>query len=341
MTVATFAQQRYAILTAAPEEEFVNQLQVRPSCLQRWLVLFRVKFSTLGERSFSCRMMRQIRIQITEPSLGWSFYILSQLTEGLFVGGRALKRLTENMWTTWKQHWCVPIKLIQDCSSPTSGYIGSVSTPLFWVTYSTISCSAARFTSFHFKSERGSDTKSKRTQHWRIFWINSSSRSPWLASFNWGSLTSSLFWLMLNLKSQKWIGFECTLHNCTCFFSTQILALLWDLLELWRLSFFIWLGPAYLQVVLLRSIPYSSQCREKNHDHQSSHVNRYHDIMTIDHFDQNLLISKYHHFTNNHLLTSFCWSGLVEALEGLLSQQSLKGKNCIFFRRKVIADFAN
>ena len=89
-----------AIVTAAPEEEFVNQLQVRPSCLQRWLVLFRVKLSTLGERSFSCRMMRQIRIQITEPSLGWSFYILSQLTEGLFVGGRALKRLTENMWTT-------------------------------------------------------------------------------------------------------------------------------------------------------------------------------------------------------------------------------------------------
>ena len=43
-----------AIVTAAPEEEFVDQLQVRPSCLQRWLVLFRVKLSTLGERSFSC-----------------------------------------------------------------------------------------------------------------------------------------------------------------------------------------------------------------------------------------------------------------------------------------------
>ena len=115
------------------------------------------------------------------------------------------------------------------------------------------------------------------------------------------------------------------------FFSTQILALLWNLLELWRLSFFIWLGPAYLQVVLLRSIPFSSQCREKNNDHQLSHVNRYHDIMTNDHLDQKLSISKYHHCTSNHLLTSFCWSGLVEALEGLLSQQSLKGKNCIFF----------
>ena len=81
-----------AIVTAAPEEEFVDQLQVRPSCLQRWLVLFWVKLSTLGERSFSCVKKK--------PSLGWSFYILSQLTEGLFVGGRALKRLTENMCTT-------------------------------------------------------------------------------------------------------------------------------------------------------------------------------------------------------------------------------------------------
>ena len=69
-------------------------------------------------------------------------------------------------------------------------------------------------------------------------------------------------------SNQIWIGFACTLHNCTCFFSTQILALLWDLLELLRLSFFIWLGPAYLQVVLLRSIQCSCQCREKNHDHQ-------------------------------------------------------------------------
>ena len=42
-----------AIVTAAPEEEFVDQLQVRPSCLQRWLVLFRVKLSTLGENHHS------------------------------------------------------------------------------------------------------------------------------------------------------------------------------------------------------------------------------------------------------------------------------------------------
>lgn len=55
-------------------------------------------------------------------------------------------------------------------------------TPLWVVTNSTISCSAARFTSFHFRSERGSATKSKRTQHCRIFCTNSSSRSFDVAS---------------------------------------------------------------------------------------------------------------------------------------------------------------
>lgn len=47
----------------------------------------------------------------------------------------------------------------------TSGYIGSVITFRLWVIYSTISLKAARFTSFHFRSLSGSETKSKRTQH--------------------------------------------------------------------------------------------------------------------------------------------------------------------------------
>lgn len=58
-----------------------------------------------------------------------------------------------------------------------SGYIASVITFLFLVTYSTISFKAVRFTSFHFKSERGSDSKSNSTQHWRNFWMKSSSLS--------------------------------------------------------------------------------------------------------------------------------------------------------------------
>lgn len=55
--------------------------------------------------------------------------------------------------------------------------MGSVMTFRLWVIYSTISLRAARFTSFHFRSLRGSETKSKRTQHWRSFWMNSFSCS--------------------------------------------------------------------------------------------------------------------------------------------------------------------
>ena len=43
--------------------------------------------------------------------------------------------------------------------------------------YSTISLSAARLTSFHFRSLSGSDRKSKRTQHCRSFWMKSFSCS--------------------------------------------------------------------------------------------------------------------------------------------------------------------
>ena len=49
------------------------------------------------------------------------------IPEGLLLGGRALNRFTENILTI-------------------SGYTGSVSTPWLLFTYSTISCSAARFT---------------------------------------------------------------------------------------------------------------------------------------------------------------------------------------------------
>ena len=176
------------------------------------------------------------------------------------------------------------LKLIQNCSSPTSGYIGSVSTPLFWVTYSTISCSAARFTSFHFKSERGSDTKSKRTQHWRIFWINSSSRSPWLASFNWGSFTSSLFWLMLNLESQIWIGFSCTLHIAFPHRYWHFYGTCWsfDVFPSWygwgqhTFKLYFW-DPFHIEVNAERKIMIIN--------HLTS-IYRYHDIMTIDHFDK-------------------------------------------------------
>ena len=63
-----------------------------------------------------------------------------------------------------------------------SGYTASVITPRFWVTYSTISLSAARLTSFHLRSERGSCTKSNSTIHWRIFCMNKSSRSAGVAS---------------------------------------------------------------------------------------------------------------------------------------------------------------
>ena len=53
----------------------------------------------------------------------------------------------------------------------------SVTTSLLCVMYSTISLSPALFTSLYLRSLRGSLTKSKRTQHWRSFWTNSSSRS--------------------------------------------------------------------------------------------------------------------------------------------------------------------
>lgn len=55
--------------------------------------------------------------------------------------------------------------------------MGSVMTFLLWVMYSTISLSAARFTSFHFRSLSGSDRKSNRTQHCRSFWMKSFSCS--------------------------------------------------------------------------------------------------------------------------------------------------------------------
>lgn len=55
--------------------------------------------------------------------------------------------------------------------------MASVTTSRLWVMYSTISLSPARFTSLNLRSLSGSDTKSKRTQHWRSFWIKSSSRS--------------------------------------------------------------------------------------------------------------------------------------------------------------------
>lgn len=54
--------------------------------------------------------------------------------------------------------------------------MASVMTPFWLLRYSTSSCSAARFTSFHFRSLSGS-LKSNSTLHWRSFWISSSSRS--------------------------------------------------------------------------------------------------------------------------------------------------------------------
>ena len=74
------------MMKTVPEEEFVDKLQVRPSSLQGWLILFWVKFSALHSTSLKCYSSRT-------SSIG----IFPKLTEGLFVGGRALKRLMENM----------------------------------------------------------------------------------------------------------------------------------------------------------------------------------------------------------------------------------------------------
>ena len=53
----------------------------------------------------------------------------------------------------------------------------SVMMPRFWVMYSMSSVSAARFTSFDFRSLNGSRRKSNTTQHCRIFCTNRSSLS--------------------------------------------------------------------------------------------------------------------------------------------------------------------
>lgn len=58
-----------------------------------------------------------------------------------------------------------------------SGYSGSVIAPVLWLTKSTSSFSAARFTSFHFKSLSGSAAKSNTTAHCRSFWTSNSSRA--------------------------------------------------------------------------------------------------------------------------------------------------------------------
>lgn len=63
-----------------------------------------------------------------------------------------------------------------------SGYMESVMTPRCDVRYSTISCRAPLFTSFHLRSDSGSETKSNSTQHCRSFWMKSSSRSAGAAS---------------------------------------------------------------------------------------------------------------------------------------------------------------
>ena len=63
-----------------------------------------------------------------------------------------------------------------------SGYILSVTTPWLWVTWSTISFSAALFTSFHLRSDSGSTIKSKRVQHCWSFWINK-------LSFSFGAMS--------------------------------------------------------------------------------------------------------------------------------------------------------
>ena len=69
--------------------------------------------------------------------------------------------------------------------------MASVTTSRLWVMYSTISLSPARFTSLNLRSLSGSDTKSKRTQHWRSFWINSSSRS-WVGESRGGPRSQAL-----------------------------------------------------------------------------------------------------------------------------------------------------
>ena len=65
-----------------PEEEFIDQLQMRPSSLQGWFVLLRVKLGPLD---------------ITKDEKCAPAKFKKELTEGLLVGGRALKRFTENM----------------------------------------------------------------------------------------------------------------------------------------------------------------------------------------------------------------------------------------------------
>ena len=88
MRIMTLVMERMTI-EVVPEEEFINKLQVRPSSLQGRLILFWVKFSTLHSKSFSTD-----NFPVQEPEV---FSIFSELTEGLLVGGRALKRFTENI----------------------------------------------------------------------------------------------------------------------------------------------------------------------------------------------------------------------------------------------------
>uniref|UniRef100_A0A2M4B5T2 Putative secreted protein n=1 Tax=Anopheles triannulatus TaxID=58253 RepID=A0A2M4B5T2_9DIPT len=73
----------------------------------------------------------------------------------------------------------------------------SVITLLWLFRCSTISCSAHRLISLYFRSFNGSE-KSNSTQHWRSFWMNSSSRSPGPASFSGGSVSISLYLGMIN-----------------------------------------------------------------------------------------------------------------------------------------------
>ena len=96
-----------------------------------------------------------------------------------------------------------------------SGYIASVMTPLFCVTNSTISLSAARLTSFHFKSLRGSCMKSNNTQHCRNFCINNSSLSAGVAS---GKRNNRHF-----VQHGLFTAWSLVVHNCD-------IMLLWGLL---------------------------------------------------------------------------------------------------------------
>lgn len=84
--------------------------------------------------------------------------------------------------------------------------MASVRTPDWLLNNSIISCNAFRFTSFHLRSLNGSE-KSNRTQHWRNFWINNSSRSAAVVSVKWKEKIENFFLVLASSNALVWLEF--------------------------------------------------------------------------------------------------------------------------------------